>query len=171
MVMTPMNSTSLSADDLLAWNDAHATAWAHVLSTHPALLLAPCDIYGSTTNIGQLLQHIVAVELRYAERLSSTPATDYSSIPYGSPEEIFATHVRAFTMFRDLLANPDFDWDEELEFSTLTAGRRRASRKAIFHHALLHGIRHYAQLATHIRHMGYKPPDMDYLLMTARRVG
>ena len=163
-----MNSPALSAEELLAWNEAHAAAWGRLLADHPDLLQAPCDIYSGTTSVGQLLQHIAAVELRYAERLASAPLSDYSKVPYGSSEEIFATHARALEMLRALLADPDFDWEEEIEFTTLTAGRRRATRKAVFQHALLHGIRHYAQLATLARQRGYKPPPMDYLIVAWR---
>jgi uncharacterized damage-inducible protein DinB len=48
----------------------------------------------------------------------------------------------------------------------------RASRKTIFFHAMLHSIRHYAQLATLVRQRGIKPDwPMDYLIMGAERIG
>jgi uncharacterized damage-inducible protein DinB len=159
----------MSGEELLAWNDTMATMWRSLVSSHPELLETPCDIYKPAT-VGQLLQHIVAVELRYAERLSDAPVTDYARIPFGSAEEIFATHTHALEILKGLLADPAFDWNEEIEFATQTAGRMCASRRAVFQHALLHSVRHYAQLATLARQHGYKPGPMDYLLMAAKRV-
>ena len=161
-----MNSPSLSADDLLAWNNATAESWHALASEHPSLLQIPCDIHNSTT-VGQLLQHIVAAELRYAERLSDTPGTDYASIPFATADDIFATHRLALVILNDLLRDPEFDWNREIEFPTLTAGKRRATRKAVFQHALLHSIRHYAQLATLARQHGVRPAPSDYLLMAS----
>jgi uncharacterized damage-inducible protein DinB len=162
-----MTSPSLTAEDILAWNDATAKGWHALALEHPTLLQIPCDIHNSTT-VGQLLQHIVAAELRYAERLSDAPATDYTSIPFTTADEIFATHQRALDMLKALLQDSEFDWNHEIEFPTLTAGKRRAARKAVFQHALLHSIRHYAQLATLVRQHGLQPAPADYLLLASR---
>jgi uncharacterized damage-inducible protein DinB len=164
-----MSDPSLSADALLEWNDATASIWRSLATSQPEMLGVPCDIY-NCKSVGQLLQHIVAAELRYAERLQGLQATDYSKISYGSAEEIFATHERALEMLRGLLADAAVDWDEEIEFGTLTAGRRRATRKVVFQHALLHGVRHYAQLATLVRQHGYKTAPMDFLIMVSKPV-
>jgi hypothetical protein len=50
-------------------------------------------------------------------------------------------------------------------------GPAHSTRKTIFFHALLHGIRHYAQLATIVRRHDIKPGrPMDYLFMDIARV-
>ena len=43
-----------------------------------------------------------------------------------------------------------------LTFPTRSAGEFTASRRKIFIHALLHGVRHWAQLSIHLRQKGYK---------------
>jgi uncharacterized damage-inducible protein DinB len=49
-------------------------------------------------------------------------------------------------------------------------GPARSNRKTILFHALLHGIRHYAQLATLVRQCGVQPGwHMDYLVMRMER--
>jgi uncharacterized damage-inducible protein DinB len=54
---------------------------------------------------------------------------------------------------------------------TRTMGRARAARKAVLFHAMLHAIRHYAQLATLVRRQGIKPNwAMDYLMMDMERL-
>ena len=161
-----MSAPNLSADELLAWLETTSTNWRKLLNAHPELLTQSCDVAGVQT-VGQLLQHIVAAELRYAERLTDTPATDYASIPFATADEIFATHQHALEILRNLLQDSEFDWNREIEFPTLTAGKRRATRKAAFQHAMLHGIRHYAQLATLVRQHGIRPAPSDYLLLAS----
>jgi uncharacterized damage-inducible protein DinB len=165
-----MSSLALTAENALAWNDATAKSWRRLTEAHPEVLTLECDIYSGVKTVGQLLQHIVAVETRYAERLSAARESQYDAIPYGTAAEIFDAHDSAFAILRDAVAQP-IDWDETMDFQTLTMGRCRASRKTIFFHALLHSIRHYAQLATLIRKHGYKlDRPLDYLVMGLTRL-
>ena len=154
---------------MLAWNESTSDGWRQLISENPEVLAFPCDVMGVKT-VGELLQHIVAVELRYAERLAGLPATDYAAIPFDSVGAIYATHDRAVALLQQqLIADPD--WDEQIEFMTRTWGPAKASRKTIFFHALLHGARHYAQLATLVRQHGIKPGwAMDYLMMGVEKV-
>ena len=163
-----MPPLSLPAEDLLAWNELTTGQWHAFTSAHPQILKLPCDIRQSGT-VAHLLQHIVAVELRYAERLASQPETDYAAIPYSTPDEILHTHRRATTLLRSLLDDPTLDWNAEIEFNTITMGRLRATRRNVLVHALLHSIRHFAQLATLIRQNGFEPDwPMDFLFVAAQ---
>jgi len=160
---------ALTGEELMAWVDKTAVEWRKLLEAHPHLLAIPCDVREVKT-VGELLQHIVAVQLRYAERLAGLPETGYEAIPYGTVAELYATHARSMALLRQLLADPACDWNEELELTTRSMGTLISSRKTVFVHALMHGIRHYAQLATLVRHHGVAPQwQMDYLLMGARR--
>ena len=68
-------------------------------------------------------------------------------------------------MLRELLAS-DLDWNGKFNFVTRSRGPARSSRKSVLFHALMHSIRHYAQLATLVRQSGIKPGwPMDYLFM------
>ena len=161
---------ALTGEELLAWNDKTAQQWRKLLEANPHLLDLPCDVAGVKT-IGELMQHIVAAQLRYAERLTESPATAYDDIQYRTAAELFATHLRSMELFRELLADPAYDWTEEVEYVTRRAGSILATRKTFFIHALTHSIRHYAQLATLVRQHGVAPDwPMDYLFMGARRV-
>jgi uncharacterized damage-inducible protein DinB len=162
-----MSQPSLSAEEILAWNEKTATGWRKLLAGHPEFLTQPCDIAG-TKSVAELLQHIVAAQLRYAERLAGLPISDYTSIPFDSVESIYATHDRAAAIFRQLLTS-DVDWNEPIDFVTRSMGTLHSDRKTILFHALLHGIRHYAQLASLVRQCGVKPDwPMDYLFMHAK---
>jgi len=164
-----MTQPALTAHDLIAWLEKTTTEWRNLLTHNPELFTLPCDITGVQT-VAQLLQHIVAVELRYAERLADQATTDYANIPYDSVEAIYATHDRALALLHKLL-DSEMDWDETIEFSTRTMGSGRSTRKTILFHLLLHGIRHYAQLSTLVRQHGVKLGwPMDYLFMDIERV-
>jgi uncharacterized damage-inducible protein DinB len=164
-----MAQPALNAEETIAWLEATSKHWRALIEEHPEILELPCDVLGVGT-VGGLLQHIVAVELRYAEQLSGLPPSDYSTIPFDSAEAIYATHDRAMKMVRELLAS-GVDWDSRFDFVTRSMGPARSKRKTILFHALMHGIRHYAQLATLVRQHGIKPGwQMDYLAMDMERV-
>jgi uncharacterized damage-inducible protein DinB len=158
--------TALTSEELQAWVERTSKGWRQLVAKNPQVLSLPCDVR-ETQSVAQLLQHIVAVELRYAQRLRDIPQSDYSTIPYGSAEEIFATHDGALELLRGLPNWSPAEWEEVLEFGTRSAGTLRASRRTILVHLLMHSIRHYAQLATLVRHHGVRPDwEMDYLFMT-----
>jgi len=159
-----MTVPNLSAEEVLAWLEKTSAGWRDLIDHNPQLLQMPCDIAGTQT-VGGLLQHVVAVELRYAERLAGLPATDYANIAFDSGASIYATHDRAVQLFRQELSRSS-EWNERIDFVTRSMGPARASRKAVLFHAMLHSIRHYAQLATLVRREGIKPGwAMDYLMM------
>jgi len=160
---------NLPVDELIRWNDVTHTRWMNLLNQHPELLDLSTDIR-SSERVNRVLQHIVAVELRYAERLASQPETDYSAIPCTTTNEIFATHTQAMTLILPLIADDSYPWTEPLEFQTITMGRLRSTRRDILIHMLMHGIRHYAQLATLVRQAGVDPGwPMDFLMLNAQR--
>ena len=98
-----MTQPALTAEEVLAWLDKTSTNWCALIEEHPEILNLPCDVMGVST-VGGLLQHIVAVELRYADQLSGLPPTEYAAIPFDSAVAIYATHERAMKMLRELLA-------------------------------------------------------------------
>lgn len=160
-----MSIPTLSADEVLAWLDKTSGEWQSLLEQHPELLQVQCDIAGAVT-VGGVLQHIVAVELRYAERLAGLTPTDYGKIEFDCGASIYATHQKAIELFRKELARTGVDWNERIDFVTRSLGPASATRRAVLFHAMLHSIRHYAQLATLVRQAGVKPGwPMDYLFM------
>jgi uncharacterized damage-inducible protein DinB len=159
----------ISADKLLIWNDDTAQRWREFIIANPTILALPCDIRNSKT-VADALHHIVAVELRYAQRLAGLPESPYEEVPKDSLNSLMAAHELALGLIRNLLANPAYDWSTELTFDTISLGRLRASRETIFLHLTMHSIRHYAQLATLVRQNGFKPTwPMDYLFTAAQR--
>ena len=161
---------ALTADELMAWVERTTEGWRSVVQANPETLGLPCDVR-ETNSVGELLQHIVAVELRYAERLAGLAETSYELIGKGSGEELFATHDRAMALLRDVLSRSDVAWVEPMQFATRSAGTIQASRRTVLVHLLMHSVRHYAQLATLVRQHGIKPGwPMDYLFMGAKSI-
>ena len=157
--------TALTAEELMAWVERTTEGWRTLVRAHPEALALPCDVR-ETHSVAELLQHIVAVELRFAERLHDLPETPYEQIGFGSADTIFRTHERAMAMLPELLGRgPEF-WEQVVDIQTRNAGRLRTSRRTMLVHLLLHSIRHYAQLATLVRQHGIAPGwPMDYLMM------
>lgn len=162
-------SLTVSVENLLTWNDTTARHWRDFIHANPILLALPCDIRNSKT-VADTLQHIFAVELRYAQSLAGLPESSYEEVPKNSIDSLLTAHTLAFDLIRSLLAQPGYDWSTELTFDTITLGRLRASRETILLHLTLHSIRHYAQLATLVRQNGFKTNwPMDYLFVAAQR--
>jgi uncharacterized damage-inducible protein DinB len=163
-----MSEPVMTAHDALRWCDTTARHWRKLLTEHPELLKLGCDV-ARTATVGELLQHIVAVQLRYAERILGSPETEYRNIVFGTADEIFATHDRSIKLLHQAL-DSDLDWEAPLAFTTRTYGAAKASLKTIFFHSIFHGIRHYAQLSTLARQNGYQIDwPGDYLFMGATR--
>jgi uncharacterized damage-inducible protein DinB len=149
----------LTAQELLDYCCEENRRWHAWFKTHPQTLDLPSDIAG-TKSVREVVLHILAVELRYSERLlGKDPVTEYSELPTGSVDELFSTAAASERFFRQFLANvqnDDRQWQEVLTFPTRSAGVLSASRRKIFVHAVLHGVRHWGQLATYLRQQGHK---------------
>jgi uncharacterized damage-inducible protein DinB len=149
----------LTTDELLNYCVEESRRWREWFEKNRSALDLPSDIAG-TKNVREVVLHILAVELRYSERLlGKDPVTDYTDLPVGSVDELFSTATTGEKNFREFLAKAqdhDRHWQEILTFPTRTGGVLSASRRKIFVHALLHGVRHWGQLATFLRQQGHK---------------
>ena len=146
---------ALKLSDLLAYCESESHKWRDWFVKNPAALDVKVDI-AQATSAALLVQHIVAVDLRYAERLLGDPVTDYKDLPKDAAG-LFPVHDKAFAKFRQFLDSAhEEDWKTVIEFPTRSAGTLKASRKKIFIHSLLHSVRHWAQLATALRAAGFK---------------
>lgn len=156
---------AITGDELQAWVETMSQQWRDFLAANPEVLALPCDIR-ETRSVAEFLQHIVAVELRYAQRLNAIEETPYEQIAFDSPDAIYASHDRAMSLLAGLKDRDDGFWDERIGFTTRSGGSMRVPRRVVFTHLLMHSVRHYAQLATLVRHHDF-PVDwaMDYIVM------
>jgi uncharacterized damage-inducible protein DinB len=153
-----MNATTaeFSFAEMLDANERETGKWQSWFERQPAELFdLPLNI-ALAKNVREFLLHVFAVELRYAERLAGSAITEYESIPTGSVAELFAIGEKARALYRDYLARAtDEDLAIVMEFPIRTLGVLRASKRKMFAHAMLHGVRHWAQLATALREAGH----------------
>jgi len=162
--MTP----AITLDELLVWNEETAKFWKTHLEANPALLDLPCGI-GGTANVQELVAHVCGVELRWAQRVTGLPLTDRKEMPMGPLEAIFGMHEQAMGIFRGMLSDPALVWDETVTLETpwLKPPKQAFSRRKIVGHALFHGQRHWAQLATLTRTAGFPSGFMGDLLLSS----
>jgi len=146
----------IAFETLLAYRDAETARWRAWFESHPPEALEVRLSDGEIGTVRRLVRHIFAVELRYAQRLTGEPVTDWAEFREETPAEIFALGDRARSMTgRFLAAATEADFHERLTFATLTAGTITASKHKILANFVNHGVRHWAQIATALRQAGY----------------
>jgi uncharacterized damage-inducible protein DinB len=162
-----MTDASLSLRELLDYSTAERLRWRDWLATQPAEILELPAGTGRTATVRQLIHHIVVVERRYADRIRNEPVTTYEDIPSESIEALFGAFADARRRLDEWVMNAsDADLARQLEFTTLSAGTRVASSRKIVVHALLHGIRHWAQIAMVVRQHGHPTDWFHDILMS-----
>jgi len=161
-------TSSLTFRELLDYTAGENERWHSWLAKQPASILDLQLGDARTATVRGLLQHIFAVERRYADRLLKRPVSNYDLIDATSVETLFAGARHSREMLEQYLATAsEEDLAVRLEFETLTAGRQSASARKIVAHTLLHGIRHWAQLATALRQQGHATDWAHDLLMSS----
>jgi len=148
-------SATINAEVLLAYHEAETAQWKQWFLAHPEALAAKCDIARCET-LGALLHHIFFVENMYACRLLDQPIPDPKAPDAPTVEQLFALGEAAFPMLRQFMATAT----PEVLASTITwqsrfAGELTFSRGKILTHALLHSIRHWAQVPPILRAAGF----------------
>jgi uncharacterized damage-inducible protein DinB len=160
-------SVGIALEELLAWNIESADFWKAKFDANPALLELTCGIDGAP-NVQEFVRHIWIAELRWAQRVAGVPVTERADLPKGPLDALFGLHIQAVEMFNTLLKDPGHDWNEtfKLELDWLPPQAQTISRRKMAAHALLHGVRHWAQLATLLREAGFPTDFMGDLIFS-----
>ncbi|MGC2324818.1 MAG: DinB family protein [Terriglobales bacterium] len=149
--------TGLSFPELLRFNEQETDRWHQFLGKQgPTVLEVTVDLAGGGT-VRDLLLHMFAVELKYAERLSGGQITQPFELPNRTVDEIFNIATTAHEKISGYLQTAsEADLNRKITFPTLSAGEQTATRRKVLGHALVHSLRHWAQLTTEMRRRGYK---------------
>jgi uncharacterized damage-inducible protein DinB len=151
---TVAESAALTYAELLNHDEQETEQWHKWFRAHPEALDAKMEL-AMMRDVRGVLFHIFVVELRYGERLLEQPETPNEALPKGSVDELFGIGAKAREKFREFIVRAtDADWNKTISFKTLSVGQMSASKRKCFVHALLHGMRHWAQLATALRQRG-----------------
>jgi uncharacterized damage-inducible protein DinB len=157
MPLTQTTTQALTFRELLDYTAAETDRWHRWFADHPTAVLDLPAGEGRTATVRGLLQHIFAVERRYADRLLGRPVSGYEVVNPESVDTLFAGGREARETLELYLTHAsDDDLGQQMEFQTQTLGTMTASARKIVAHTLVHGIRHWAQLATALRQQGYK---------------
>ena len=139
--------------ELLAYNEEETIRWKQFFQEHSAAVDLPCDVASAGT-VRNLVLHIFQTELFFANLLTETPNTGLESIPSATLDDLFAIHSEAYAKFQEALTKTTAEqWDQNV---SLRFRDFKASRRKMFVQAMLHGVHHRAQLATHLRQLGFK---------------
>lgn len=171
-IASPSASTTADAlgfRELMAYTDEETRRWeAWFRDAGPGALAVSLG-EGRWKTVGELIYHTFLVEQRYAERLLGEPVTPYADEPPRDLDEIFAVYTAARARLERFVAQArPGEWGEMLTFETIAAGTFSSSKRKIVVHALVHGIRHWAQIATALRQAGHGEQWMhDFLASSA----
>lgn len=162
---------TLQLTEVQQWERAEIARWEALFAEHPDALDWPFATEDASdprlAQVRGVVHHIAAVAHRYADRLEGKPTTLYHAIP-SSPDAALFTALRdANARLGAWVANAtDSELARVIEFETISAGTLRATTRKIAAHALLHGVRHWAQLATAMRMHGLPTGWQHDLLMS-----
>ena len=161
--------TGLPFDHLLAYRDQETARWAALFEQHPDALRVACDIAGEK-DVAGLVYHIFAVERRHTERLLEVSV---SAIETPRPAE-FANWQGLGRLEKDARGKiaqfhakaTDAELDKMMTIQTRSAGSVTMSKRKLYGHLLIHGARHWAQLAPLLRQAGFKQDWLHDFLFT-----
>jgi uncharacterized damage-inducible protein DinB len=152
---------AISFTELLAYIEAEERRWEEWFHRNPEALDVAVDIAEAQT-VRDLVCHIFGVASRTAERLLGHPMTVDGRIDSTSIESMFGMGIGARSKLRQFLGQIS---EEQLarprQFQSATLGSFIASPRKLMTHAVVHGVRHWAQIATVLRQNGY-PQDWPH---------
>jgi uncharacterized damage-inducible protein DinB len=158
---------ALSFRELMDYTGEETDRWEAWLRERGPEVLDVALGEGRWGTVRELLFHTFLVERRYADRLLGEPITPYEGVPHATVDELFAIHRAARERLERYVAGAKAaEWNEVLTFETLLYGPMYGSRRKIVGHALLHGIRHWAQIATALRQAGHEQWPHDLMAAT-----
>lgn len=141
---------------LAAYVDGETERWREWFESAPAGVLDLPLGPGAEGTVRTLVKHIFAVELRYAQRLAGQPVSGYEELADGTVEELWQIHRDAASLRDRFLreATPEA-FGRVLVSDTRRLGRIESSAHTVVVHSLIHGIRHWAQIAMVLREHGH----------------
>lgn len=158
---------AVSFAELLDHAGQESGRWQGWFNKHPDALELKMDIAHSNC-VRDLVYHIFFVDRRFAEWLAGDILTAPESPAGFSIEDLFGVEQAALAKLQKVLnSSNDVDWDQVITFPRPMEGLK-ASRRKCFVHTIVHGIRHWAQLASALRAAGYRQDwQHDFLLSSA----
>jgi uncharacterized damage-inducible protein DinB len=158
---------TLPLEWLILYADGESRKWREFFRANPQAMDLKTDI-AHGASVRDLLAHIFVVEYLYTQRIAGAPESPVDELTKRAAADPFAMGEQAHAWYRDFLAqSDDAALGRKMIFQTLSAGQQSATRRKMFVHALLHSMRHWAQLATLVRQNGYTAPGRHDFMFTS----
>jgi uncharacterized damage-inducible protein DinB len=151
--------------ELTRYFEGETARWREWLAQQDPAVLAAKVGEPPVDTVGALMAHIAGVELVYADALAETPPRAYEWPPTDSLDAIFAVHDEAFAKLVAFLESADGAALERVHTLRVPGWRLDAPAGKMVAHLLVHGIRHWAQVATALRRAGHPQPWPHDLIM------
>jgi uncharacterized damage-inducible protein DinB len=144
----------ISFEDLLRYDEEQLQHWREFFQKRPHLLKLEAS---ARDTVADVLFHTFTVAYRSAQRLLGEPMTPDAELPHSSGEDLFAVATNAHRKLRQFLAGASTQSIEELRtFPSPTLGEFTVTPRKLLMHAIVHGIRHWAQVARILRENGQR---------------
>lgn len=151
--------SAISLNELLAYDEHEVTRWHEWFKKQPADILDLPTKVAEGNDLRWLLFHIFAVQLRYAEWILERPSRsreEFLAIPRQTVDELFAIGAQARTLLGKFIENTSAEDLQKVLAYDSPKFKMSASKRKCFLQAILHGDRHWAQIAVLVREAGHK---------------
>ena len=142
---------ALSYVELLAYTAEETRRWREYLEQNPKALEVPMG--GRHGDVRGLVTHIFVSEFRWGQQLVGEKPTPAESFQPQTMDEVWALYGTARRRLESWVAAASTEeMDQMLTVWAATYKRElTVSKRKILTHSLIHGIRHWAQIATDLR--------------------
>ena len=148
------DAPAISFAELLDYQEEQTQQWLEFFLKRPHLLKVDVS---PTSTVADLLFHTFTSEYRIAQRLLGELMTQDAEFVRGNVSDLFSIADLAHIKIREYLANTDQHRLEEIrKFPSPTLGEFEATPKKMLIHAVVHGVRHWAQVARALRESGQR---------------
>lgn len=146
------NPPSISFEELLDYQEEQTEQWCEFFLKHPYLLKVDVS---PTSTVADLLFHTFTSEYRIGQRLLGEIMMQDADFVHGNVSDLFSIAELATIKIREYLAKVSQRQMEEMKtFPSPTLGEIKATPKKMLTHAIVHSIRHWAQVARALRENG-----------------
>jgi uncharacterized damage-inducible protein DinB len=160
------SAPGISFEDLLQYEEEQSEQWREFFLKKPFLLNVDVS---PTWTVGDVLFHTFAAEYRVAQRLLGEIMVEDADFVRGNVSDLFSIADLSRIKFREYLTNVSAEQLEEMRtFPSPTLGEFHATPKKLLMHAIVHTIRHWAQVARAVRENGQRA-DFSHDVLFSKR--
>jgi uncharacterized damage-inducible protein DinB len=143
------NIPALSYSELLVYTGEETRRWRAYFDQNPKALDVP--IGGERKDVRGLVTHLFISEYRWGQYLMGEQPTPPDTFKPQNLDEVWAIYETARKRVETWLASTTPEELDQILTVKTSRGDTTVSKRKILSHLLIHGIRHWAQIATALR--------------------